>query len=87
MSAPKTSNRTALAALALTVLAGVIFLAGTGRAIAPEKSCLADSQPPGLEAVVNALAVQRVDARGGIADQHPVAAGHARHRATHRQQC
>jgi soluble lytic murein transglycosylase-like protein len=45
MSAPKTSNRTVLAALALTVFAGVIFIAGTGRAIAPEKSCSAELQP------------------------------------------
>jgi soluble lytic murein transglycosylase-like protein len=46
MAAPKTSNRTALAALALTVLAGVSFIAGTGRAIAPEQSCSAEFQPP-----------------------------------------
>jgi hypothetical protein len=40
----------------------------------------------GLEAVVDALAVERVDAAGGVAHEDPVGPGHAGHRAAHRQQ-
>src|SRR4051794_21026938 len=44
MAAPNTSNRTAFTALALTILAGTIFVAGSGRAIAPEQACVADAE-------------------------------------------
>jgi soluble lytic murein transglycosylase-like protein len=49
MAAPKNSNRTALAAFAMTVLAGMIFAAGTGRAIAPGQACLPAAQALPLE--------------------------------------
>ncbi|AFR47610.1 hypothetical protein KTR9_0965 [Gordonia sp. KTR9] len=45
-----------------------------------------DGEPRGLEGVVDALAVERVDACRGVADQHPVPAGDAGHRTAHRQQ-
>src|SRR5690606_15537413 len=40
----------------------------------------------GLQAVVDALTVERVDASRGVTDQGPVATGHVAHRTTHRQQ-
>src|SRR3954467_7883704 len=49
MAAPSTSNRTALAALAMTVFAGVIFVAGPGRAIAPGQACAAPAEAPAAE--------------------------------------
>ena len=43
-------------------------------------------QSSGFQAVIDALAVERVHARRGVTDQHPVRAGHPRYRAAHRQQ-
>ena len=43
-------------------------------------------QPARLQAVVDALAVERVDAAGGVADQRPVAPRDVRDRTAHRQQ-
>ena len=43
-------------------------------------------QPAGLQPVVDALAVERVHAGGGVADQRPVRPGDVRHRAAHREQ-
>ena len=43
-------------------------------------------EPAGLQPVVDALAVERVHAGRGVADQHPVRPGHPGHRAAHRQQ-
>jgi len=63
MAAPKTSSRTTIAALALATLAGVVFIAGTGRAIAPEKACVPEAGPLAVEvpAAVEPLnAAQRV---------------------------
>jgi soluble lytic murein transglycosylase-like protein len=44
MAAPTYSNRTVATALSLTVLAGMIFVVGSGRAIAPEQACFAEFQ-------------------------------------------
>ena len=40
----------------------------------------------GLEPVVDALSVERVDTPGGVADEHPVGTGDPRHRPAHGQQ-
>ena len=56
---------------------------------APDRSPRAEhlrGQAAGFQAVVDAFAVERVDAGRGVADQHPVPAGHAGYRAAHRQQ-
>ena len=45
-----------------------------------------DDEPTALEAVVDALTVERVHARGRVADQRPVGPGDVRDRAAHRQQ-
>src|SRR5699024_9932386 len=37
----------------------------------------------GFEPIINALAIERIHARGSIADNHPVGARHIRHRTTH----
>ena len=38
---------------------------------------------PRLEAVVDALTVERVDATGGVADEHPVRPGDVAHSTAH----
>ena len=41
-------------------------------------------QAAGLEGVVDALAIERIDTRGGVTDEHPVRSGDTRDRTTHR---
>ena len=67
MAAPNTSNRTAVAALALSALAGVVFIAGTGRAIAPEQACV--PQATGV-AEPEAAAVEPLDAAQRVLADH-----------------
>ena len=45
------------------------------------------SEPTGLERVVDALAVERVDASRGVADEHPVGPRDAAHGPAHGQRC
>ena len=45
MAAPARPDRTVIAALALSGLAGVLFFAGAGRALAPERACSAPVEP------------------------------------------
>ena len=42
-------------------------------------------QRGGLQAIIDALAVEGVDAGRGITNDHPIDAGHVRHRAAHGQ--
>src|SRR6185436_5621363 len=69
MAAPKASNRTAAAALTLAALAGVMFIAGTGRAIAPERACLPPAAPQ-IDAEPEPAAVEPLDAAQRVLAEH-----------------
>src|SRR5690349_1803031 len=69
MAAPNTSNRTAAAALTLAALAGVMFIAGTGRAIAPEGACLPAAVPQ-MDAQPELAAVEPLDAAQRVLAEH-----------------